>query len=358
MSPIYHIRQDGRGDFTSVSEALTAIQTIDTDNPAHAKSPVTIMIYNGIYKERIVITRPYLTLIGQSPENTILTYDLYANMPVGASPPHLRSAESAESSEPGKLGTFRSYSMFIDTHDVTFCNLTFANSSGSGPDVGQAIAVYADGDRLSFGCCRFLGGQDTLFTAPLPPTEVEPNGFIGPKQFAPRTTGRHYYKSCYIEGDIDFIFGGATAYFEDCELFSKNIDREVNSYVTAASTPENQAYGYVMQNCRFTGNCPQHSAYLGRPWREYAKTVLLDCHIGAHIYPAGWHDWNKPDARRTILYAEYQSHGPSSDISKRPHWVKQLTPAEAASYSREHVLSGHDHWTPVLFEKLMSVVFK
>ncbi|MGL5437971.1 MAG: pectinesterase family protein [Lachnospiraceae bacterium] len=343
MSHIYHIRQDGGGDFKSVSDALAAVQTRDETDPEHAKSPVTLMIYNGIYKERISIVRPYLTLIGQSPEDTILTYDLYADMPM----PDI-----------GKLGTFRSYSLIIDTHDVTFCNLTFANSSGSGPAVGQAIAVYADGDRLSFGGCRFLGGQDTLFTAPLPPKEVEPNGFIGPKQFAPRITGRHYYKSCYIEGDIDFIFGGATAYFEDCELFSKDIGQDINSYVTAASTPEHQPYGYVMQSCRFTGNCPRHSAYLGRPWREYAKTVLLDCHIGSHICAAGWHDWNKSEAHSTILYAEYQNRGPSSDIAKRPHWVKQLTPAKAAFYTRELVLSGPDQWQPVSFEKLMFVILE
>lgn len=124
--------------------------------------------------------------------------------------------------------------------NFTASNLTFENSAGPGTKVGQALALYVDGDRIAFHDCRFLGNQDTLFTAPLPPKEIEPNGFVGPKQFAPRINGRHFYQRCYIEGDIDFIFGGATAYFEDCEFFSKYTGQPISSYVTAASTPEGQ----------------------------------------------------------------------------------------------------------------------
>lgn len=323
------IAQDGSGDFTTITAALQALD--EEANGSLHPQPVTLFIRNGVYKEQLTIRRPYLTLIGESAEHTILTYDLYARMP-----------------EPvmGKLGTFRSYSCFIDTHDFTVRNLTFENSSGMGPDVGQALALYADGDRLVFDGCRFLGGQDTLFTAPLPPKEVEPGGFVGPKQFAPRLTGRHYYRNCYLEGDIDFVFGGATAYFEGCEFHSKDIGRPVNGYVTAASTPKGQTYGYVLDHCRFTGSCPDHTVYLGRPWREYAKTVLLHCEIGAHIREEGWHDWNKPYAHDTVYYAEYESFGPSSDIQKRPGWVKSLTPAEASYFARPLVLGGSDRWDP------------
>lgn len=321
--------QDGTNGFGTVTEALEALEAYDRTK--QTMLPARCIIKNGIYRERLTITRPRLTLEGESAYGTVLTYDLYARMP---------------KDDIGKLGTFRSYSVLIDTHDFTARTLTFQNSAGKGPDVGQALAVYADGDRLMFDNCRFLGGQDTLFTAPLPPKEIEPNGFLGPKQHAPRQNGRHYYKECYIEGDIDFIFGGATAYFERCELYSKNTGKPVNSFVTAASTPQNQEYGYVMQGCRFTGNCPPHSAYLGRPWREYAKTVLLDCQIGDHICEEGWHDWNKPHAHETVLYAEYASHGPSSDMKKRPGWVKELTSAEAQHYTKSKVLGGKDHWNP------------
>lgn len=322
--PALHVAPDGSGDFSTLSDALRALD-------ATAPQPATLFLHDGIYQEPITVNRPHLTLIGQSQEHTILTGGLYARMP---------------SDDIGKLGTFRSYSCRIAAHDVTVRNLTFENTAGKGPDVGQALALYADGDRLIFDNCRFLGNQDTLFTAPLPPKELEPNGFIGPGQHAPRVNGRHYYKNCYLEGDIDFVFGGATAYFEHCEFFSKDIGREINSYVTAASTPEGQTYGYVMKDCCFTGNCPPHSAYLGRPWREYARTVLLNCHIGAHICEEGWHDWNKPHAHDTVFYAEYGSTGPSSDMTKRPGWVNILTPAEAQHYDRRLVLGGTDHWNP------------
>lgn len=319
-----HIAQDGSGDFTSVTAAL---QSIPPDN----QEPVTLFIHNGIYKELITVSSPYVTLIGESREFTILTYDRYARMMM----------------EDGmKRGTFRSYSCLIDTHDFTARNLTFENSSGRGIDVGQALALYVDGDRIFFEDCRFLGGQDTIFTAPLPPKEIEPNGFIGPKQFAPRINGRHYYKNCYIEGDIDFIFGGATAYFEDCELFSKYVGRPVNSYVTAASTPEGQPYGYVMNNCRFTSQCPPRSAYLGRPWREYAKTVLINCFMDEHICEEGWDDWGKAHARATVFYGEYGSSGPSGSLEKRPDWIHRLTDRDLEHYTKERVLAGNDFWNP------------
>lgn len=321
-----HVSQQGDADFYTITDALNALDASGVPFKSE-----TIFIHKGIYHEQLTIRRPGLTLIGEDAEETILTYGLYARMPM---------------EDIGKLGTFRSYSVFIDTHDFTARNLTFENSSGKGPDVGQALAVYADGDRLVFDGCRFLGGQDTLFTAPLPPKEIEPGGFTGPKQFAPRITGRHYYKNCYLEGDIDFVFGGAAAYFENCEFFSKNIGKPINGYVTAASTPKGQSYGYVMQSCRFTGDCPPHSVYLGRPWREYARVVLLDCQIGGHICEEGWDDWGKPQAHDTCFFAEYLSHGPSSDQSKRPGWVKKLTPAEAVYYQKSYVLGGDDHWNP------------
>ena len=319
-----HIIKDGSGDFTTVSAALESI-------PEDNKTPVTLFIHNGIYKEQLTVTSPYVTMIGESVEHTILTYGLYARMTI---------------SDGTSLGTFRSYSCLIDTHDFTAKNLTFENSAGDIPDSGQALALYVDGDRVMFENCKFLSGQDTLFTAPLPPKEIMPNGFIGPKQSAPRLMGRHYYKSCYIKGTVDFIFGGAAAYFEGCEFFSKYIGKPVNGYVTAASTPENEPYGYVMNRCRFTGNCPPNSVYLGRPWREYAKTVLIDCFMDAHIFEEGWDDWGKENAHKTIYYAEYGSYGPGATIDKRPAWIKRLTKEQLDYYKKERVLGGEDGWNP------------
>jgi pectinesterase len=189
-----------------------------------------------------------------------------------------------------------------------------------------------------------LASQDTIFTGPLPPKEIEKNGFIGPKQYAPRINGRHYYKDCFIRGDIDFIFGSATAYFENCELYSRDTGREINGYVTAASTPEGQEYGYVFEGCHFTGNCPPRSVYLGRPWRNFARVVLLHCRMEEHIRREGWHDWGKREAHDTLYFAEAGSTGPGAVPEERPEWVTLLNEDELTPYSRARVLGGKDGW--------------
>ena len=257
--------------------------------------------------------------MGESSAHTVISYDDYA----------LDLMEDGS-----KRGTFRTYTLFIDTHDVTLQHLTIENASGDSATHGQAIALYADGDRLMINSCRLLGHQDTLFTGPLPEKERQPGGFIGPKQFAPRINGRQYYKNCYICGDIDFIFGSATAYFENCTLESLP---EGGGYVTAGSSPEGQTYGYIFNHCRFIGSEP-NTCYLGRPWREYAKVVILNSEIGDHIKPEGWHDWGKIDAHDTVYFAEYKNYGPGA-AGMRPSWTHTLTDTEAEKYTYASVFN-------------------
>lgn len=332
--------------FPSVTAALYSI-------PEEYDAPVTILIAPGRYHEKITVNRPFITLegIGESSADTVLTFDDYANF---------------EMEDGTKMGTFRSYSVFVDAHDVTLKNLTIENASGDSLTHGQAIALYADGDRLIVDSCRLLGHQDTLFTGPLPPKEVQKNGFIGPKQFAPRIHGRQYYKNCYICGDIDFIFGGATAYFEDCvieslrhfpektaadsEAAGANIEdkavTQIQGYVTAASTPEDEQYGYVFSKCRLISEeCPDGTVYLGRPWRDYAKTVFTGCTLGKHIHPALFHDWNKPDARNTVLYGLYHENLKEC-YPDRADFVRELERAQSGMYTKEKVLAGEDGWNP------------
>ena len=228
------VAQDGSGDYDTVGAALAALG--DKEGP-----PARIYIKKGVYRERLEIKRPGITLEGQTAGGTVITCGLSAGMTM---------------EDGSKRGTFRTYSVLVDAHDFTARNLTIENSAGPGEAAGQALALYADGDRILFKGCRLLGGQDTLFTGPLPPKEIQKNGFIGPKQFSPRINGRHCYRDCFIRGDIDFIFGSATAYFDRCELYSAGRDTERKGYVTAASTPRGQKYGYVFRNCRFTGNTP------------------------------------------------------------------------------------------------------
>ena len=323
------------GHFCTIQDAIDSI-------PSDNHTPVTIRIAPGIYREKLTLEKPCVTLLGlgDSPSDTVLSYDDFGNdtMPDGS-----------------RRGTFRSYTLFVHAADVTLRNLTVENASGDSATHGQAIALYAECDRFVVDSCRLLGHQDTLFTGPLPPKEIQKNGFIGPTQSAPRINGRQYYKNCYICGDIDFIFGSATAFFENCELESLHReDPDIEGYVTAASTPEGQEYGYVFSHCRFLGSsCAAGSVYLGRPWRNFAKTVLISCELGSHIHPAGFHDWNKTEAHGTIFYAEYNSVPSDADNctagSCRPYphrsdFVTALDAVEAEHFTRQKVLCGMDNW--------------
>lgn len=273
-------------EYTSITDVLKIVNN-DTSS-----DQITILIGPGTYYEKVEITRGNLIIkgTGDSPSDTIITFDDCATaiMPDGS-----------------KRGTFRSYSMLIDAGNITVSNLTISNTSGDEHIAGQAIALYADGDNLIFDNIRLESRQDTLFTGPLPPKEIKPGGFIGPKQYAPRINGHHLYKNCYICGNIDFIFGSATAYFEECTIESiSHGDEPVQGYVTAASTPEGQEFGYIFEKCSFiSSECGEGTCYLARPWRDYAKTIFIDCTIGKHICQEGFHDWNKPAARENAFYA-------------------------------------------------------
>lgn len=333
------IAKDGSGDFSRISDALSWLENRAVERPedqpptARPEEPRPeeriLFIRNGIYEERVEVKLPYVTMIGEDAEKTVITGHLYAYMPM---------------EDIGKLGTFRTYTMFVDTHDFTAVNLTIQNTAGTGPGIHQGLALYADGDRLTFEHVRLLGHTDTLFTGPLPPYELKKNGFTGPKQYSERINGRQLYRDCYIEGDVDFIFGSATAYFDHCEIHSKNRNLPVNSYATAASTAENQEYGYVFHTCSFTGDCPPATAYLGRPWRNFARTVILNSYLGPHIRPEGWHNWDKLEAEATVYYGEYENYGAGSAPGLRPDWVHFLTGEEAKRYTRAAVLDGDDGW--------------
>lgn len=128
-------------------------------------------------------------------------------------------------------------------------------------------------------------------------------------------------KNSLIEGGIDFIFGGATAYFDNCEF--KSVEP---GYVFAPCTPERVKEGFVARNCRFTAaeGVPQGSCYIGRPWRIHAKVRIENCYLGAHINKAGWHDWNKPESHNTVEFVEIGSYGPGANAASRPDYVQVL----------------------------------
>ena len=310
------VAKDNSGDFNSIQQAVDSIP---------AGTPETIYIKKGIYKERVEVRKNNISFVGESTDDTIITESYYARMimPDGS-----------------KRGTFRSYTFFVYADNFTASNLTFENAAGFGDEFGQAIAVYAEGDNITFRNCKILGHQDTLFTGPLPMKEKQPGGFTGPTIDGIRRVVHQLYEDCYIAGEIDFIFGSATAYFKNCTLFALNRNQEINAFYTAPSTYEGQAFGYVFESCTFTGNCPPKSVALSRPWRIHAKTVLLNCSYSDQIIDEGFTAWNKPESHETVYYAEYNGHGEGFKPEKRAAYVHQLNESEAALYTLENVMNS------------------
>lgn len=310
------VAKDNSGDFNSIQQAVDSIP---------AGTPETIYIKKGIYKERVEVRKNNISFVGENTDDTIITESYYARMimPDGS-----------------KRGTFRSYTFFVYADNFTASNLTFENAAGFGDEFGQAIAVYAEGDNITFRNCKILGHQDTLFTGPLPMKEKQPGGFTGPTIDGIRRVVHQLYEDCYIAGEIDFIFGSATAYFKNCTLFALNRNQKINAYYTAPSTYEGQAFGYVFESCTFTGNCPPKSVALSRPWRIHAKTVLLNCSYSDQIIDEGFTDWNKPESHETVYYAEYNGHGEGFKPEKRAAYVHQLNESEAARYTLENVMNS------------------
>lgn len=292
------VAQDGSGNYRTVQEAINAV-------PDNATTETIIFIKKGVYKEKLVLpeSKCKVTLKGEDKFKTILTYDDYA------------SKKDARGKD---IGTSGSASFDIFGADFTAINLTFENSAGP---VGQAVAVRAGGNRTIFNNCRFLGFQDTIYTIKAGTLQL--------------------YTNCYIEGTVDFIFGAATVWFENCELYCK----KGGGYVTAASTQAGANYGYVFYKCKITGDAPADSFYLGRPWRPLAKVVFIDCKMDDQIKPEGWNNWGKAENEKTAYYAEFNNSGPGFKPESRASWSFQLTKQQAKIYTREQVLSG---WTPAI----------
>jgi pectinesterase len=217
----------------------------------------------------------------------------------------------------GRNSTFHTYTLKVEANDFTLRNITVQNTAGP---VGQAVALHVEGDRCRFVNCRFLGHQDTVYTAG--------EGF------------RQFFSSCYIAGTTDFIFGEATVVFYQCQIHSKS-----NSYVTAASTPEHIPYGYLFLESELTADDGVDAVFLGRPWRDYAKVVFVKCKLGSHILPQGWSNWSGTNRDQTAFYAEYGNFGTGAATTQRVEWAHQLAPDEAESYTPEKIFGlGLKKW--------------
>jgi pectin methylesterase-like acyl-CoA thioesterase len=171
---------------------------------------------------------------------------------------------------------------------------------------------------------RFLGNQDTVYAA----------------------NGRQFFSRCYIEGNVDFIFGNGKSVFEDCEIHST---AHSIGYITAHGKADaREDSGFVFHRCKLTAEPGVANVWLGRPWRPFATAIFLDTEMGAHIEAAGWREWNPGTTKsiETAYYAEYRSSGPGAHESERDPHTKRLTDAEAARYDTRAYLAGADGWNP------------
>ena len=291
------VARDGTGEFRTIGEAIEVCR-------AFMDYHKVIFVKRGTYKEKLIIPSwlDNIEILGEDVDSTIITYDDHANI-------RLAGTEQA-------MGTFRTYTIKIEGNDITLKNITIENNSAR---LGQAVALHTEGDRIRFIGCRFLGHQDTVYTG--------------------KAGTRLYFENCYIEGTTDFIFGPSTAWFEGCTIKSKS-----NSYVTAASTPQDIPFGYIFNHCRLIADENVNKVYLGRPWRPYAYTLFMNCELGAHICPEGWHNWGKASNEQTARYLEYNNSGPGAASDHRTTWSRQLTKKEAAAITPDRVFAITNQW--------------
>ncbi len=283
------VARDGSGDYTTLQEGINAV-------PDNSPDRTILFVGKGTYREKVMIpsSKINLTLIGEDVDSTVIVYGDYA----GKTP---------------EMNTFNSQTVEIRPEGFRAMNLSFVNDARpGGTGDGQNVAVSSYGDRTVFLHCRFIAWQDTYFTG---------------------ASGRHYFKDCFIEGAVDYIFGHTTAIFDSCQLHTVRS----KGYITAASTRENYAFGYVFFNCRLTSPPGVSGVWLGRPWKTYARTVFFRCTEDENIDPGGWKTWGGRE--NTCFYAEYRCTGPGSDTSRRVEWSHQLSDTQAAGYTLENIFS-------------------
>lgn len=299
------VAKDGSGDYVNIQSAIDAV-------PAGNAVPITIRIREGIYKQVITIRedQSYIKLVGEGIDKTIITYDNYAGL---------------VNEEGEKLGTFKSPTVFVNGSHVTAVGITFENSffqPGFDKMGRQAVAVSTSGEYNTFIDCSFRGYQDTLYAM----------------------EGSCYFLDCYLEGDVDFIFGAARAVFEECQIHSLNRGSMTeNGYVSAASTRARDDFGFLFINCRLTAEegTAENSVYLGRPWHPSMRTepvcsatVFMNCELGAHIRKDGWTKMHEayPETER---FYEYSNTGLGVYVNAQR---RQLTDEEAKTYTKTKVL--------------------
>jgi pectinesterase len=286
---VFTVAKDGSGDYKYIQDAIDAMRV-------YPLRRITLLIKNGVYNEKIVLPSDNtdVTFIGESVDKTILNFNDYSGR--------------------GKLNTFTSYTAKISGNRFIAENITFINSAGP---VGQALALYVDADKAVFKNCKFLGNQDTIYAA--------------------GENARQYFVDCYIEGTTDFIFGPATAVFQNCTIKEK-----ANSFLTAANTPQGKKFGFVFLDCKVIADSSVTKFFLGRPWRSYSRTAFIRCQLPKQVAPEGWNNWSNTENEKTSFYAEYKNIGEGVATNSRVSWSKQLNDKDAKEYTVENIFANNN----------------
>jgi len=309
---ILYISNDNNAQFKTVQSALCTAKQIRNQDK---KSLITLHIAKGLYEEIIDIDIEHIVIEGESTKKCRISAhrDAKEKMPDGK-----------------QRGTFQTATVSINASSVTLKNLTIENTAGNGKDHGQCIALSVNGDKATVINCQIRANQDTLFTAPLPPCDKN-GGFegLGPQGREERKNNRQLFLQCTIEGNIDFIFGGATALFRSCHIVVKDDgqQRETSGYIAAPCTPMQTTYGYLFLDCTIEGKVKDYSVALARPWRVGAKAAFIGCTIQERLLTETvFDDWNKEEAHHHTFFAI------DTPYPHQATWTYQLGTEEAHTY--------------------------
>ncbi|EES11528.1 hypothetical protein BDA96_06G258700 [Sorghum bicolor] len=293
------VAQDGSGDFKTISEAIAAV-------PKTFEGRFVIYVKSGVYKEYVTVPKNMANIFmyGDGPTKTVVTGD---------------------KSNTGGFATIATPTFSAEGNGFICKSMGFVNTAG--PDGHQAVAMHVQGDMSVFFNCRFEGYQDTLY--------VHAN--------------RQFFRNCEVLGTVDFIFGNSAALFQNCLMtVRKPGDSQSNMVTAQGRTDPNMPTGIVLQGCRIVPEQAlfpvrlQVPSYLGRPWKEYARTVVMESTIGDLIRPEGWAEWMGDLGLKTLYYAEYANTGPGAGTSKRVNWpgYRVIGQAEATHFTAGVFIDG------------------
>ncbi|KAK1288088.1 putative pectinesterase/pectinesterase inhibitor 25 [Acorus calamus] len=301
------VSQDGSANFTTIGDAV-AFAPNSTDI---SDGYFVIFVKKGMYQEYILIpkNKKNLMLVGDGMNRTIVT---------------------GNHSIIDGWTTYSSATFAVHGERFVAMDMTFENTAG--PQKHQAVAVRNSADLSSFYRCSFLGYQDTLYAHSL----------------------RQFYRDCHVYGTVDFIFGNAASVFQGCTLYArKPMPGQKNAFTAQGRTDPNQVTGISIQNCTVTGAMelamdPNGTEnYLGRPWKEYSRTVYMQSFIDGLIEPAGWLEWNETFALDTLFFGEYENYGPGANVSRRVQWAgyMKMNATQALNFTAENFTTA-DTWLP------------